>query len=74
MSTTTIIPLIRPGPIHHPGSRAYFALLNDTLCLWVERRRGREALANLAEDAHLLADIGLTRDQVRNETGKPFWR
>jgi uncharacterized protein YjiS (DUF1127 family) len=72
MSTTTIIPLIRPGPVHH--LRSHLVRLSSTLCLWIERRRQRDALANLAEDAHLLADIGLTRDQVRSETGKPFWR
>jgi uncharacterized protein YjiS (DUF1127 family) len=38
------------------------------------RRRQRHALADLAEDKHRLADIGLTREQVLREAGKPFWR
>ena len=28
----------------------------------------------LAEDKHLLADIGLTREQALDEAAKPFWR
>jgi uncharacterized protein YjiS (DUF1127 family) len=25
-------------------------------------------------DDHILKDIGLTRDEIRHETWKPFWR
>jgi len=38
------------------------------------RRRQRDALADLAEDARLLADIGLTREQALREACKTFWR
>ncbi|NOJ38062.1 DUF1127 domain-containing protein [Bradyrhizobium australiense] len=38
------------------------------------RRRLRGALRELAEDKHLLADIGLTREQALEEAAKPFWR
>lgn len=36
------------------------------------RHRERQSLAHL--DAHLLRDIGLTADEVRQETSKPFWQ
>ncbi|HYG89731.1 MAG TPA: DUF1127 domain-containing protein [Azospirillum sp.] len=39
---------------------------------WTERRRQRRALARL--DDALLRDVGLTCDEVRRETEKPFWR
>jgi len=38
------------------------------------RRRQREALRQLADDPHLLRDLGLTRDQALEEADKPFWR
>ena len=41
---------------------------------WAARRRLRGALRELAEDKHLLADIGLTREQALEEAAKPFWR
>jgi uncharacterized protein YjiS (DUF1127 family) len=34
----------------------------------------RTALRDLAEDKHLLDDLGLTRDQALEEVAKPFWR
>jgi len=37
-------------------------------------RREREALRALADDAHLLRDLGLTREQALEEADKPFWR
>lgn len=37
-----------------------------------ERMRQRRALAEL--DARLLADVGLSREQVARECAKPFWR
>jgi hypothetical protein len=33
-----------------------------------------EPLGELAEDKHLLADIGLARDRAFSEAAKPFWR
>jgi uncharacterized protein YjiS (DUF1127 family) len=41
---------------------------------WTERRRQRDALRELADDRHLLDDLGLTREQALNEAAKPFWR
>jgi uncharacterized protein YjiS (DUF1127 family) len=43
-----------------------------TLLRLEDRRRQRLALAEL--DERLLADIGVSRTQARNEADKPFWR
>lgn len=43
-----------------------------TLLTWRRRANQRAALAVL--DDRLLEDIGLTREQARAESGKPFWR
>jgi uncharacterized protein YjiS (DUF1127 family) len=39
---------------------------------WANRSRQRRQLARL--DAHMLEDIGLTVEQVREEMAKPFWK
>jgi uncharacterized protein YjiS (DUF1127 family) len=46
--------------------------LIETTAVWFVRRRQRRALAEL--DEHLLNDVGLSRDQARRETAKPFWK
>lgn len=45
-----------------------------TLWLWAFRWRSRQALADIIEDRHLLADIGMTKEQALLESAKPFWR
>ena len=37
-------------------------------------RSQREALRAIADDKHLLKDLGLTREQALEEADKPFWR
>ncbi len=44
----------------------------SVLLLWMDRSGQRQDLAEL-EDRQL-RDIGLTRDEIRRECGKPFWR
>jgi uncharacterized protein YjiS (DUF1127 family) len=34
----------------------------------------RRLLRELAEEGHLLSDVGLTRAQALREAAKPFWR
>ena len=34
----------------------------------------RKTLRDLADDPHMLRDLGLTREQALNEADKPFWR
>lgn len=41
---------------------------------WTAPQAQRAALAELLDSAHLLADIGLTREQALRESAKPFWR
>ena len=47
-----------------------------TLRIWAGRHRAREALRDLAEhgDRHLLADIGVTREEALRRAGKWFWQ
>ena len=44
--------------------------------IWAGRHRAREALRDLAEsgDRHLLADIGVTREEALRRAGKWFWQ
>lgn len=39
---------------------------------WRQRSRQRKQLAQL--DKHLLDDLGLTEEMVKNEVAKPFWK
>jgi uncharacterized protein YjiS (DUF1127 family) len=48
--------------------------LLETWLVWEERRRQRAALREIAEDPHLLSDLGLTRDEALAQANKPFWR
>ena len=41
---------------------------------WMRRSAERRALREVAEDARLLSDIGLTRSQALREAEKLFWR
>jgi uncharacterized protein YjiS (DUF1127 family) len=44
----------------------------SVLLLWMDRSGQRQDLAELQD--HQLRDIGLTRDDIRRECSKPFWR
>ncbi|MBU6952840.1 MULTISPECIES: DUF1127 domain-containing protein [unclassified Hahella] len=39
---------------------------------WIKQARTRRELANLND--HLLRDLGITEEDRRQETSKPFWR
>ena len=49
-----------------------FRTLLKTLQVWQARVEERRHLAEM--DGHLLADLGLSRDQLTQESEKPFWR
>ena len=77
--STTVIHLVGPGKppravVRPPSALSLLVVLADALSLWMARQQQRHALADLAEDKHLLADIGLTREQALREAGKPLWR
>jgi uncharacterized protein YjiS (DUF1127 family) len=40
----------------------------------LDRPLQRIALREIADDPHLLRDLGLTREQALQEAVKPFWR
>jgi uncharacterized protein YjiS (DUF1127 family) len=44
------------------------------LVLWWERVRSRRQLRLLLNDRHVLADLGLTREEADVESTTPFWR
>ena len=48
------------------------APLNEWL-RWSERCRQRAALRDLADDQHLLNDLGLTRQEALDGANRPFW-
>jgi len=41
---------------------------------WLDRPLQRIALREIADDPHLLKDLGLTREQALHEAAKLFWR
>ena len=56
-----------------PDLSAYLKFALATLALWRERRHHRCGLRELAENPHLLRDIGLTGAEVLAEASGPFW-
>jgi uncharacterized protein YjiS (DUF1127 family) len=62
------------APRPQPGSSTSVDWLCTAL-FWIERRRQRQRLGELADlNDHLLRDIGVSRDEASNEAAKPFWR
>jgi len=41
---------------------------------FLDRRHQRAALREIADDPHLLKDLGLSREEALREAAKPFWR
>jgi uncharacterized protein YjiS (DUF1127 family) len=56
---------------HQPSS--WLKLLDKWLSC-SERAHQRAGLRNIADDPHLLADLGLTRDEALEQADKPFWQ
>jgi len=42
--------------------------------IWEQRARQRAGLRDIADDPHLLSDLGLTRDEALAQANEPFWR
>jgi uncharacterized protein YjiS (DUF1127 family) len=69
-SQTLPLPSIEiPAPF--AGSGRGFARLVAGLLWLYERQQQRRVLLEL--DDHMLADIGITREQAQTEGRKPFW-
>ena len=69
---TLIMRLARQGSQPHQKNWGFSVAL-----LWRElrrRQRSRRELRELADDPHLLKDLGLTRWEALEEADKPFWR
>jgi uncharacterized protein YjiS (DUF1127 family) len=65
----------RPPPAgrHQFRSWCHWSALVDAVLERNERSRQRAALRDIADDRHLLDDLGLTRQQVIDEANRPFW-
>ncbi|WP_143199706.1 hypothetical protein [Bradyrhizobium sp. NAS80.1] len=46
----------------------------DRLLSCSERMHQRAGLRAIADDPHLLADLGLTREEALEQADMPFWR
>ena len=54
-------------------TNSWLALL-DRLLACSERMHQRAGLRAIADDPHLLADLGLTREEALEQADTPFWR
>lgn len=62
---------IAPRLDRHPWPRVIVSP-GRLAAIWYDRWLTRQKLAEL--DDHLLDDIGMDRETVRQEIAKPFWR
>jgi len=62
-----------PGRMLRPQFNSWPTWLRPWLAL-VDRARQREALRAIADNKHLLADIGLSRREALDEADRPFWQ
>jgi uncharacterized protein YjiS (DUF1127 family) len=71
---TSIMWPARHVPLGHQNN--WGARLSQALRRWRlqwARHRQRKGLRDLADDPHLLADIGVTREQALEEAGRSFF-
>lgn len=69
--THSLSPIPGQGAARHPQFNSWLAWL-DRWLRQNERRRQQDALRDIADDPHLLDDLGLTRDDVLKLTDRPF--
>ena len=61
-------------PLHQSSSGRSAFIRQPGWWSWLDRPFQRMALRAIADDPHLLNDLGLTREEVLREAAKPFWR
>ena len=61
-------------PLHQSSSGTSPPLGRPSWWSWLDRPLQRLALREIADDPHLLRDLGLTREEALREAAKPFWR
>lgn len=62
------------APLHQSGSGTLPPVGPPGWWSWIDRPLQRIALREIADDPHLLRDLGLTREEALHEATKPFWR
>ena len=60
-------------PLHQSNSGQSFTRHWPAWWNWLDRPFQRIALRDIADNPHLLRDIGLTREEALREAAKPFW-
>jgi uncharacterized protein YjiS (DUF1127 family) len=61
-------------PLHQSSSGPCLSCRQPGWWEWIDRPLQRIALREIADDPHLLSDLGLSREEVLREAAKPFWR
>ena len=62
------------APLHQSNSGTSTGVSLPGWWSWLDRRHQRAALREIADDPHLLKDLGLSREEALREAAKPFWR
>jgi uncharacterized protein YjiS (DUF1127 family) len=62
------------APLHQSSSGTPAAIRRPVWWSWLDLPLRRIALREIADDPHLLSDLGLTREEALREAAKPFWR
>ncbi|MVT68925.1 hypothetical protein GPL21_27940 [Bradyrhizobium pachyrhizi] len=69
------VPAADPAtPVHQSCSGTSPGFRRPGWWNWLDRPFQRMALREIADDPHLLRDLGLTREEALREAAKPFWR
>jgi uncharacterized protein YjiS (DUF1127 family) len=61
-------------PLYQSSSGRLPAMRRPAWWSWLDRPLQRIALREIADDPHLLGDLGLTREEALREAARPFWR
>jgi uncharacterized protein YjiS (DUF1127 family) len=78
LTDTMSIPLLQAAEaatvVHQSSSGRSRSIRRPGWWRWLDRSLQRIALREIADDRHLLSDLGLSRDEALREAAKPFWR